>query len=219
MPLIRGGGIAALAAALLTAAIAPAGAQPSCPSVRPQMSLRLDLAPVEISRARSSVELRRDTRNPSPTWHTMGLYHAGLGQHAEVQYRIAHGPDRICVAVTHVQVIVEVARTISIARELDPRSCRYRVTLEHERQHEAVDERFLRERLPGEVQALRDEFAALGNREPVAAAEQDRILRGIGEQVKPIVDRMFERFFAERAAAQASLDTRQEYDRVAALCP
>lgn len=219
MPLSRAAAIAALPAALLLAA-GTASAQPRCAEVTPKILLRLDMKPAALSRARSIADLQRDSKNPRRDWHTMGLYHADVVHHSELEYRIGQAGDWICVAVLQVRVIVEMTtRVVYVARDLDRASCRYRVTLEHERQHEEIDEVFLRERLPREVHALRDQFAALATPTPVRVAEQDRTLQQINVRLKAVVDRMLERFFAERATAQAAIDTPEEYDRFSALCP
>jgi len=211
--------IAVLAASLGGLALAgPAQAQSRCPGLLPQVSYRLDMKPAEFSHERTMAELRQMSSRRTAS-HPVGLYVTSLVGGTVIEPRVTRVDDRDCVAIAKGEIRFEMrTRTIYVAREIDRNSCVYRVTLEHERQHERFDEERIREQLPRNVGEMRYDFSNLATSAPVSAAERDQVIRGYSERAQAIVDRMLERLFEDREKAQMSIDTPQEYARLSALC-
>jgi len=211
---------AALAGLLVALACHPvagtAHARPRCEPAPPSVALELDMKPAEVSRARSMAELRREARK-GPDAHQTGLYQVEIARRTEVEVSIAQSGDRLCVAVARVKVRVETpTRMIYVASEIDPTSCRYRVTAEHEHQHERIDEEILRVSLPARVEALSGKLAGLAAAAP--ASERDRAVRDVHDRAQATVRDLFVEVLAERQRMQLGIDTPQEYRRLANRC-
>ena len=210
-----------VAAALVAVAMVCAGqasAQSRCPGVLPQVTYRLDMKPAELSHERTMADLRRMT-NARTGSHPVGLYSTHLVGGPVIEAAVTRVEDRDCVAIAKVDVRFEMrSRVIHVAREIDRNSCVYRVTLDHERQHERIDEERIRQQLPQDVAQLRYDFSNLATSAPVRAAERDQIVRDFRERAQAIVDRMLDRLLADREKAQFAIDTPQEYARIFALC-
>ena len=211
--------ILVLAASLGGLAVAgPSQAQSRCPGLLPQVSYRLDMRPAEFSHERTMAELRGMT-NARTSSHPLGLYVTSLVGGPVIEPKVTRVDDRDCVAIAKVDIRFEMrSRVIYIAREIDRNSCVYRVALDHERQHERIDEERIRQQLPKNVGEMRYDFSNLATSAPVRAAERDQIIRDYRDRAQAIVNRMLDGLLEEREKAQLSIDTPQEYARLAALC-
>ena len=209
--------VAALAATLVAVSGA-ARAQPRCAGAKPEVTFELDMQPAGLSHERSMAELTRE-KNDADGHHLTGLYHFELIRRTEVSVRIVQTGDRVCAAVSRVSVRAEMpTRVIYVANDLEPGSCRYRVTLEHERDHERIDDDFIRRRLEVEMEALRADFPIVATAAPVRATARDQTVAELRARALAIVDRLFERLLYERHQAQRAIDTPYEYARLGALC-
>ena len=209
--------LAGLLAALACHPVAgTAHAQPRCEPAPPSIALELDMKPAEVSSGRSMAELRREARKGADA-HQTGLYQVEIARRTEVEVSIAQSTDRICVAVARVKVRVETpTRMIYVASEIEPSSCKYRVTLEHERQHERIDEEIIRAEVPARVASLAEPLAGLAAVAP--ASERDRTVRDVHDRAQAIVRGLFVEVLAERQRKQLAIDTPQEYRRLANRC-
>lgn len=209
--------LAGILAALAGCSIAgTTHAQPRCEPAPPPVVLELHMKPAEVSGDRSMAELRREARKGADA-HQTGLYQVEIARRTEVEVSIAQSGDRICVAVARVKVRVETpTRMIYVASEIEPNSCKHRVTLEHERQHERIDEEILRAGLPARVAALSGKLTGLATAAP--ASERDRTVRDVHDRAQAVVRSLFVEVLGERQRKQLAIDTPQEYRRLANRC-
>ena len=206
-------------AALALLAMADAGrAQSRCAPVDSLVALELDIKPAELSHERGIAELR-EAASLSDGQHRTGLYQVEIQRRSQWRVTVSQAADRVCLAVPEVRIRVEIpTRTIYVAHDLDRDSCLYEVTLDHERQHERIDEDFFRGSLPARVEALRGEFAALRTPTPVRVSGREQAIRDLHARAEAIVERMFVQFLADREQAQLAIDTPEEYARTDERC-
>lgn len=110
-----------------------------------------------------------------------------------------------------VRLSLDVTRSIRIASEYSPGTCRHAVALAHEQEHAAIDDALLAEadrRIGDPVRALLDTpgVLAAGPPQPLAQALRDAIGPAMAG---------FER---ERARRQLAIDTPAEYARLSRAC-
>jgi hypothetical protein len=142
--------VAAFAALLARPAVAAGG----CASP-PPIWINLSLPSPVLDNSRTRAEIQQKAPQ-SHGGHTVGLYVGTLKTSVQVGFQIVSRAGQSCVAVSVVTVNLGVAdRHIYLAHEWPPGSCPYRAILDHERKHQAADDKALR----GAAQAIRDEIA------------------------------------------------------------
>lgn len=201
---------AAQAAPPLPPARALRSATPGCP-LRPEaIQVALQSSPAQLDTSLDTAALRElgSANGLSPTHGQLaGLYIA--------QFVVA-GPIRVATRGNclepDMRLTLSVTRSIKVASNHPPGSCRHAVALAHEREHEAIDDAMLAQvdRLLGD--RLR-EILAQPNALRAPGAER------LGEQLRQGVAPALSAFQAERNRRQLTIDTPAEYARLSRVCP
>jgi hypothetical protein len=149
----------------------------------------------------------------------LGLYTAELRTALNVRYKIQRRGDLACLWVSEAEITLEFEeRTIHIARELALGSCRYNVTLEHERGHARVDDAMVAKYLPQIRRAVADTAGRAGVIGPIGIDGLDEAQRQIGSQIERVFRQKVDQFEAQRRNAQAARDTPEAYHEAAEHC-
>jgi hypothetical protein len=129
---------------------------------------------------------------------------------------VVSGPIRVATKGAclepEMRLTLRVTRSIRVASNHPPGSCRYAVALAHEREHEAIDDAML-----AQVDRL------LGDRLRAILAEPNALrapgAERLGEALRQGVAPALSAFQAERNRRQLAIDTPAEYARLSRVCP
>lgn len=166
-----------------------------------------------------------DTINPydfGSDVRTQGLMSGSLQIAPEIKigYQVMRGANAACLWYDSVNISLKLAPTIKLGREVYHDPCMKRAVLEHEMKHVAVDRAIVNKYSRSMGQRI---YAALQERGfstgPVAGAQAEALAAQMQQTVFQLIEHEFKKLELERAEAQQAVDTRQEYDRVSALCP
>lgn len=212
------------AAAVLAVAalpVAEAAAQTRCPGPA-EPSVRLDLRqPIPVLGTAPMAELRRMSREGLGEHdQALGLYRSELRTGLQLQYAVTTLGSQACLGLREAAIDIEfVDRRILLARELQRGTCRYDVTLAHERLHARIDETVLARELPklkAAIARAAEENGAVG---PVRASDIESYRDDYSERLQRVFRREIERIGAVRRREQAQIDTPEAYKREAERCP
>lgn len=210
--------ILAVAALLVAGALhpLPAGAV-GCDAVTPPIWTNLSLPAPYLDNSQPQAAIQR--RAPqSHGGHTIGLYVGTLKSAVQTGFRITTTAGRSCVIVAVVTVNLGVAdRRIYLAHEWAPGSCPYRAILEHERKHQAADDRAMRDA----AQAMRGNIArtvaAIG---PLLVPRSQE--KTAQQRLSDAIERTFQadatRLLIEDQRLQRAVDAGFEYARLTSSC-
>lgn len=149
----------------------------------------------------------------------LGLYTADLRTALNVRYTVQRRGNLACLWVSDAEIVLDFEeRTIYIARELPPGSCRYNVTLEHERGHARVDDAMVARHVPQLQRAVADAVGRVGVAGPMDADALDEAQQHMGAQIERVFRQKVDQFEAQRRAAQAARDTPEAYYEAAEHC-
>lgn len=188
--------------------LAPASSGTAGCSIPPRaIQTQVAIAPPQVAREHGRSTLAAmGGRGPEAALHVAGLYRTSLG--IGFALRIATAGNGCLIPAAMVRA--EAPRSIFVASELTPGSCRYEVVLAHEREHARIDEVMLADldswigaplrRVLGEPEALRGDPQVLVRR-----------LQSRFEEAQ-------QAFNEARRRAQLSIDTPSEYARASRLC-
>lgn len=104
---------------------------------------------------------------------------------------------------------------VYVAREYAEGSCAYNVTLQHENQHVQINRAVLARQAPRIRQGLVD---ILKRMNPLIVADAEQAGELIKQRLGSRLDPYLKAFEADRDAANATIDTPENYRRTAALC-
>jgi hypothetical protein len=125
---------------------------------------------------------------------------------------------QFCANIEQVSILVALQgpAQVFVASEVEPGSCKDRVTIQHEQLHinHAFDaqqrtKEAIEQRLP----------SALRRALPVVARSQDQAVAMIGSHLDQIIEQISAPIDAERTAKDRAIDTRESYRRLTAMCP
>lgn len=201
----------------------PAAAQLACPREPVAITLELEEIQPTIDRSFARAELTELSGATRDNTHTLGMYGATwtIRSQSQLQYLKEQGNRRPrgCVWLSSVKLTVSIdPRTIRIASELRPESCRYRSVLEHERKHQTVDDDVLARRLPWLRGHLAGALKAVRTDKPRPVGELDALGARMVENATKAVTAAWQLLVDERDRLQSEVDTPQEYARVRAQC-
>lgn len=153
---------------------------------------------------------------------TQGFTEGAIGVRSTVTldaYPVAQGRGA-CVFYDSIDVEFSITPKITIAREAWRDHCMRKAVVDHELKHVMTDRRIVNKygRVMGEKL-----HAALAERGLITGPVRAQDVPAVAEQMRAVAYQILEheqkRMELERADAQQAVDSRQEYDRVAALCP
>jgi hypothetical protein len=166
-------------------------------------------------------ELRRMARGGlGEHEQALGLYTNELRPRLQLRFTSMTEGDHACLALREAVIEVSSAeRRILLARELQRGTCRYDVTLAHERRHARIDETVLARELPKLRQAIEREARDIGAVGPVRERDLDSYREDFGERLQRVFRRELDRISEVRRREQAQIDTPEAYRREAEQCP
>ena len=210
---------AGAAALLLTPLPSVEATVPACGNVQPPVHVDTSLPEPILDNSQP----QRAIQSLAPGYHggrTIGLYSAEVEARIQTHFRSVgvKGASLACLFVTGVDVdIVMPKRRIYVSSELWPGTCPHTAVLEHERKHEATDDRAIRIHAPRIRQAIQDALKQVPAQ--VSAEEHDAAQRRVDRVIRSAFDKAWVAFIADRSDLQRQVDAGLEYARVAASCP
>lgn len=189
----------------------------------PAVTLEIYEGEVKVSNGHSSSQLAskfggHNKFSRSAGWVTRGLTKTNLESRIEVhvQYQ-QQEKNRFCVGLKGVSARVGYSQfNVYVARDLQPGSCEYKVTMDHEQTHVAVYRDQLKQfatrfenRLNRAARTLKPVLSGS------AKSGQNYFLRKLNSEFKQV----FRQLSRETDTRQGRLDTPENYRREQAFCP
>lgn len=228
----RPGFLALMMAGLASLAVMPAYAQnAACPQPAQPAILQVELGISEpkVDHTLSRRDLKRfDIAVASPyaglpehNVHVNGLMRGAitLETTSTLAWQRTRRDDSNCFWYNKAHVMIKLYPTIYLAKEIPESSCLYREVLNHERQHFAVDSQIAREyqaTIRNELSRFLQQSTAIG---PYASSQNQQAQDFLKKRFEQALAPIYEQLKVERIKRQAAVDTREEYERVAHLCP
>jgi len=205
-----------LAAFLLSTGAALA--QGTCPADPVTITLHTFAGEPEIDNEKPPEEVRALATALRQSGRLIGLYVGNVNASALPTYEIVRVGDVLCVRTSEVSVALTIeARKIYVTNDRLPGTCEYREVLEHERQHQAIDDALLKEYGPIFEEAVVQAVARVGS-DPVPLGRRVDAQRRLSQAMERALRQAFARLAAERNRRQMALDTQAEYLRIANAC-
>jgi hypothetical protein len=130
------------------------------------------------------------------------------------------GQPAACLWYKEINIGFEVNPNIYIAKEVYRDLCMRRAVSDHEMKHVNTDKRVINKFAQHIGRMLYDELKARGFvAGPIALEDVEAVSDRMKNTVLQLVEREQKRFEIERMDMQALVDTKEEYERVAAQCP
>jgi hypothetical protein len=196
---------------------APAPPARALRSATPGCPLRPEAIRVTVQATQATVDTSLDTAALRALGSANGLApsHGQLAGLYVSQLALS-GPIRVATTGNclepEVALTLRVTRSIRVASNHPPGSCRYAVALAHEREHEAIDDAMF---------AQADQL--LGDRLRAILAEPNALrapgAERLGTQLSQAVVPALSAFQAEITRRQLTIDTPAEYARLSRVCP
>lgn len=176
--------------------------------------------PVKYIHDRSFFDLSKvqsDTVNPygrHQLSHTFGLAHRQFQLEQRVDYKIMTWPrtNEVCVWIDKIDVKVDLAPTIYIAREYDRGSCHYNQVLTHEQEHLRVDREVTSKYLGIIEQELTKFLQKNRIYGPMRASMQNTLSAKMQRDVSNAINAVVKEMEKERAVKQARIDSLESYE-------
>lgn len=215
-----------LAAGYLWAAGAGGTAPAWCrPREATPIALKIDYAPIRYDYTRSIADLggfNIDTVNPygnAARTEVHGLTEASIRVAYELQTAGVHYGPQTCLWVAGMTVKLRLEPLVYVAHEHKRGTCRFNAVLEHEAKHVKVDQKLAQAYKPvyeKAIVAAVNQYRIIG---PFPSDQQAKVRADLQAYIDRAVAQVSKRFEADRKVKQQAVDTLEEYDRVAALCP
>jgi hypothetical protein len=206
----------------LTHSQALAAPPPNCAAKAPTIDFIFDFPAPVLDNTLSQPELQRLADSSGIERHggrTLGLYWLKLGVPFTMNVRGVTSGDTVCMSVADISVrIVAQERRIYVMKEWKEGTCPYTSILAHERKHQAVDDKLLRERAAIAKRKIAEAVARIGVvsvAKSQQASAQERLKTLVNDS---IVKQVTEQILDVRKKAQADVDAGLEYSRVSASC-
>lgn len=178
----------------------------------------------DFSRSQSQMDnMNNDTQSPygnNAKTHVGGLMKGGISVQSQVQVATMTYPRarQMCQWVDRVDVNIKIDPTIYISRDHKPGSCRHKAIMEHEMKHIYTDREIVKKYVPIIQSALSKAVVDIGIVGPKDMRDQARYQKQINDYIAREVKNINTKLNTERRQRQQAIDSRQEYDRVAAMC-
>lgn len=208
--------------------LAGAGAHPCAPPKPAEISVVPSASEVEIdtSRDRDALQAENvDTINPygyEKKTHVNGFMDGRieLKHTAKLGYRKDPGTGGLCLWYDAIEIQIVIDPKIVIASEVADDQCKYQATLEHEMKHVKADRRIVNKYAQTIGQKVYD---GLGQRGffigPVSAEHAEEAAGRMHKTIGQLLELEYKKMDIERREVQQEIDSLEEYNRVAALCP
>jgi hypothetical protein len=164
-------------------------------------------------------ELHGESREPrTPRLHHLALTTSRVDWRSEVTAHYARAPEGgpVCAVIGTLTLhLVHAEHVIRLAREIPEGGCLWRAVLAHERRHVAVNRRALRS-AARRLQAVAKEWA---RRAEARAPDVEGAVTALQERLRRAIEPTLAAMRAERERGHRAIDTPEEYDRLARICP
>jgi len=218
-------GILGLATWALAAPPDAYAAKGSCPvkKTRVKVTLKEDPGRVTVNRRLSQKQLTAMMRKKSKIRSSRELLNNGLTRTKygtnmafELQYAELNS-GKVCAALRTVEATFGYAEiTVYIARKYKKGSCQYRTVLQHENTHVAIHRKYLTKY----ADRMRRRLTTTANKAGVIYAPTVQQAKNtFRKRLEKAIDRMTEEFSRELDAANARIDTPENYRRENKRCP
>jgi hypothetical protein len=190
-----------------------------CSYQTPRIEVSTQFDGPTLDRSQSSASLGASLGNESSEFTTQGLTRTQSFVKRNIAVSFSKMSDgQFCANIEQVSVLVALQgpAQVFVASEVEPGSCKDRLTIQHEQLHinHAFDaqqrtKEAIEQRLP----------SALRRALPVVARSQDQAVAMIGSHLDQIIEQISAPIDAERSAKDRAIDTRESYRRLTAMCP
>jgi hypothetical protein len=170
-------------------------------------------------------DVEMDTVDPygiHATTTTQGFMKGGIKIKPEVKldFQTVRRSGGVCLWYDSIKIEVEIDPTIVIGKEVAKDKCMKKAVLEHEHKHIRADREIVNKYAQETAQKV---YALLKKKGflvgPVAFDQGEAAAAAMYEQVFEVIRYENKVMQQERAKIQQAIDSKEEYDRVAALCP
>ncbi len=190
---------------------------PRSPRAPYEVNVRIEIPPVPVNHEFGIAELGALSFH-RPRARVLGLAKGSLQIKTSARFSAAPSGDGFCFWVTAVDVTLSyLTMEVYVAKEYGPRTCPYRVILEHEKEHVRAARRNLRRYAPRVRSALTSLLIPTG-REPVAVASPEDAEREVQALSRELLEPVYEKMIESLHRSQAALDTPEQYRRVRRRC-
>jgi hypothetical protein len=199
----------------------------ACPKADPPTyELTQDFVPVKVINntapdALRSLYNKHNQSALSGNQEVGGLHYGQLQLRSSLNMLTASDPavPMACLALKQLNLTLRYEPVIYISRNKAPGSCAYKAALEHEYKHLEADYAVLRTYIPRIRSAAQVALNRLGGMRQMRLSELERGQDAMTAEISRMIDDMVAGIQRDRDRRQALIDTPQEYQRVAALCP
>lgn len=182
-----------------------------------RVDVRLDVADVNLDRSKSRADLTEFSFH-GPRAQVLGLMQADLDMETSATYKQTKATDGVCFWVELVEVVLRYqSMDVFVASEYSENSCAYHAIFRHEQDHVDVARNYLDRYAPRFRAALTSLLIPKPQSPKLVATEQEsksEVERLLEKLMRPVVAELRR----ELLAAQAELDTPQQYERVRRQC-
>ncbi len=159
---------------------------------------------------------------PKAETHIEGLMHGAIGLDGRYQFstKTYKSLKKVCMYVSHVEVVFKLDPKVYIAREYPKGSCHYNAVLEHEKKHLMVDRLLVNRYTNITVKAINNTLKKVGFMHgPYDEAQLPALQKQIGGIIESVIAQFSENMNRERKMLQKQVDSLAEYERVDKVCP
>ncbi len=183
-----------------------------------EVNVRMEFPPAPINHDVSIAELTQGSVH-GPRWRTVGKTALNFEIETSLaEYSAVPFGDQFCFWVHRIPVTLRYRSIeIYVAKEYDTRSCKYRVILDHEKDHVRTARTNLI-RYAAKVKAALTSLLIPTGRDPVVVASPEQAKREVEALARKLLKPVYQSMLAALRKAQAALDTPQEYRRMQKRC-
>lgn len=217
------------ASALLILASAPAQTFCDQPAPAVKISVIPKTKPIKYDYSQSLADIQS-----SPHEHTHDPYgiHGGsitqgfmdsqmkFEHEIGVTYQTFTPENMSCLWYKAINVTIEIDPKIVIAREVKADRCMFKAVLDHEKMHINIDRRIINQAVVDIDMSIHRQLSKMQS--PIGPIPSEKVKAASQKMValmKNIITKEADRILLERQEKQNAFDSREEYDRIAALCP
>lgn len=192
----------------------------------PKINIMMSSKQVQYDLSRSKRDLKGfniDTKSPyDANAHTEvgGLMNGEISVNSQVSFGYLQDTNsgEACYWYDTIEVKMHIDPTIFIAKENPQGSCEYNAILEHEMKHIKIDRAILKKykaRIENDLYKIASKVGTIG---PISLSISGRTQNKMMKIIEKAVSNQTERMYAERRKLQQSVDSLEEYERVANKC-
>lgn len=216
-------------AVFASAAMSPALAAPEvCEAARaPKINIIPKTDGIEYDYGQRLAEIQSvkiDTPNPygmHSSSITQGFMQGQIAVKQEVKFDFypIKGSGDYCVYYDEINVEIEIDPKIVIAKEIKRDRCMFDAVLEHEMKHINADRMIVNEGAKNLANQVYAQIKQNGMAMRVNEDNAQSAAQAMGASVMEVIKQEYQAMGEHRMSVQSGIDSREEYDRVAALCP